>query len=259
VDECKPLDAGGSDGEDSEDGFFDRFQDGPASVDGDAGGAPAYEEQAALFAADFKGLPWAVTAFFAPTPDLFEAAAKSAGIEVLSGEVHPRDRGHLWEPSNLVARWLPRLEARMGAAWGAQGVLAGAPITLEALKASAAEVEAGVEAGAGASAGGAKAEAGAGAGAGKGGGGGGGSGGDGGGGGGERESFLSEAAEAKRPLCVDLGCGAGRDAVWAALRGWQVLALDSDAKGLARVTALAARHGVVGPHGECSPRRHNFL
>ena len=50
--------------------------------------------------------------------------------------------------------------------------------------------------------------------------------------------------DATRPLCVDLGCGAGRDAVYAALRGWRVLALDSDAKGLARCAALAEAHGV---------------
>ena len=48
-----------------------------------------------------------------------------------------------------------------------------------------------------------------------------------------------------RNVLVDLGCGAGRDAVFAALRGWHVLALDSDAKGLARCAALAATHGVA--------------
>ena len=47
-------------------------------------------------------------------------------------------------------------------------------------------------------------------------------------------------------VLVDLGCGAGRDAVFAAMRGWNVLALDSDAKGLARCAALAAMHGVSG-------------
>lgn len=44
--------------------------------------------------------------------------------------------------------------------------------------------------------------------------------------------------------CVDLGSGAGRDAVWAASRGWRVIAVDNDAKGLDRCAALAERHGV---------------
>ena len=65
----------------------------------------------------------------------------------------------------------------------------------------------------------------------------------------EEEPASSEAAASgpdddDPPLLVDLGCGAGRDAVYAALRGWRVLALDSDAKGLARCAALAEAHGV---------------
>ena len=69
--------------------------------------APSPEEQARVFAADFKGLPWRVRAFFLPDPSLFDAHARAAGVDVRSGEVHPRDRGHLWEPSDMVARWLP--------------------------------------------------------------------------------------------------------------------------------------------------------
>ena len=86
--------------------------------------APSREEQARVFAADFKGLPWRVRAFFLPDPSLFDAHARAAGVDVRSGEVHPRDRGHLWEPSDMVARWLPRLEARMARAWNAEALLA---------------------------------------------------------------------------------------------------------------------------------------
>ena len=50
---------------------------------------------------------------------------------------------------------------------------------------------------------------------------------------------------ALRPTCVDLGSGAGRDAVWAASRGWNVVAIDNDARGLSRCAALAERHGVA--------------
>ena len=67
---------------------------------------PSYEEQAATFAADFKGLPWNVWGYFAPTASLFTEAAPacagSGGIAVESGVVHPRDRGRLWEPSDMV-------------------------------------------------------------------------------------------------------------------------------------------------------------
>ena len=154
--------------------------------------APSPEEQARVFAADFKGLPWRVRAFFLPSPELFDAHARAAGVDVRSGEVHPRDRGHLWEPSDMVARWLPRLEARMARAWNAEALLAGASPSSPSPS---------------------------------------------------PESDLAD--ETSRPLCVDVGCGAGRDAVWAAMRGWRVLALDSDARGLARCAALAETHGVA--------------
>lgn len=52
------------------------------------------------------------------------------------------------------------------------------------------------------------------------------------------------AGETSGATCVDLGSGAGRDAVWAASRGWHVIAIDNDAKGLDRCAALAERHGV---------------
>lgn len=50
----------------------------------------------------------------------------------------------------------------------------------------------------------------------------------------------------RAPVCVDLGSGVGRDAVWAARRGWRVVALDCDLKGLARCAGLAKQSGVEG-------------
>jgi len=44
--------------------------------------------------------------------------------------------------------------------------------------------------------------------------------------------------------CVDLGCGSGRDAIFAASRGWNVVAIDNDKKALARCASLAVAHGV---------------
>jgi SAM-dependent methyltransferase len=43
---------------------------------------------------------------------------------------------------------------------------------------------------------------------------------------------------------LDLGCGAGRDSGFLALRGWRVLAVDNMPKALARARTLAARCGV---------------
>jgi len=45
-------------------------------------------------------------------------------------------------------------------------------------------------------------------------------------------------------IAADIASGAGRDAVWLALQGFEVEAWDHDAKALARGDALAARHGV---------------
>ena len=50
----------------------------------------------------------------------------------------------------------------------------------------------------------------------------------------------------RAPVCVDLGSGVGRDAVWAARRGWRVVAIDSDQKGLDRCARLAKESGVGG-------------
>jgi SAM-dependent methyltransferase len=63
-----------------------------------------------------------------------------------------------------------------------------------------------------------------------------------------------EAARA-RPLALDLGCGSGRDAVFLATCGWDVVAVDSDARALARTEHLAAsaRVALVGDIGAPSP------
>ena len=141
-----------------------------------------FEAQLRVFAADFKSRPWRVENAFVPDPAfigtssepsqsadaLFLGIAQSAGVRVVAGAEPRQARGRLWEPSDAVARWLPRIE---------------------------------------------------------------------------RATRTDDSTF--RNVLVDLGCGAGRDAVFAALRGWYVLALDSDAKGLARCAALAATHGVA--------------
>ena len=152
--------------------------------DGEDDGA-TFEAQLRVFAADFKSRPWRVECAFVPDPAnardrdprassepesadaLFLGIAQSAGVRVVAGAEPRENRGRLWEPSDAVARWLPRIER------------------------------------------------------------------------------ATREDDATRNVLVDLGCGAGRDAVFAALRGWHVLALDSDAKGLARCAALAATHGVA--------------
>lgn len=48
---------------------------------------------------------------------------------------------------------------------------------------------------------------------------------------------------------MDLGCGAGRDSGFLALRGWRVLAVDNMPKALARARTLAARCGVGRGNG----------
>jgi SAM-dependent methyltransferase len=59
------------------------------------------------------------------------------------------------------------------------------------------------------------------------------------------EWFVSErgkGGEAKTAL--DLGCGTGRDAVWLAMHGWRVTAVDILPDALERARALADLHGV---------------
>lgn len=62
--------------------------------------------------------------------------------------------------------------------------------------------------------------------------------------------FLEEALARFRDVvpdgpAADIAAGAGRDAVWLALQGFQVEAWDHDAEALAGGEALAARHGVA--------------
>lgn len=45
------------------------------------------------------------------------------------------------------------------------------------------------------------------------------------------------------PKALDVGCGSGREAIWLATRGWEVFALDRDARGLERLANLAQRQG----------------
>lgn len=56
---------------------------------------------------------------------------------------------------------------------------------------------------------------------------------------------------------LDIGCGEGADAVWLALHGWRVTALDISGNAVARTekaadAAGAEVHGVVGAFGEAS-------
>jgi len=52
------------------------------------------------------------------------------------------------------------------------------------------------------------------------------------------------SAQNRRPLAIDLGCGCGRDAVYLAARGWQVIAVDNRPKMLQRAVALAVHESV---------------
>ncbi|CAM9722984.1 unnamed protein product, partial [Sphacelaria rigidula] len=45
--------------------------------------------------------------------------------------------------------------------------------------------------------------------------------------------------------CIDIGCGAGRDAVWLAKRGWTVMAVDCWQQALIKTADLARRMGVA--------------
>lgn len=63
--------------------------------------------------------------------------------------------------------------------------------------------------------------------------------------GGEANRFLAEEVADLRPgRALDLACGEGRNAVWLAERGWQVVGVDFSAVGLAKARRLAAERGV---------------
>jgi SAM-dependent methyltransferase len=56
--------------------------------------------------------------------------------------------------------------------------------------------------------------------------------------------LLAEVADLAPGRALDLGCGAGRNAVWLAERGWRVTAVDFSEVALAMARALAAARGV---------------
>jgi SAM-dependent methyltransferase len=61
----------------------------------------------------------------------------------------------------------------------------------------------------------------------------------------EPNRWVVEELAALRPgRAVDLGCGEGRDAVWLAEHGWQVMGIDFSATAIAKARALAAARGV---------------
>ncbi|SIN94392.1 Methyltransferase domain-containing protein [Sulfurivirga caldicuralii] len=58
---------------------------------------------------------------------------------------------------------------------------------------------------------------------------------------------------------LDLGCGGGRDAVWLAMQGWSVTAIDREARALARAEALARHEGVVVDFRACNLRQPDCM
>ncbi|MFJ5533435.1 class I SAM-dependent methyltransferase [Streptomyces sp. NPDC093261] len=57
--------------------------------------------------------------------------------------------------------------------------------------------------------------------------------------------FVREAGALPAGTALDLGCGAGGDAIWLAERGWRVTAVDVSATVLRRAAAAAAEAGVA--------------
>jgi tellurite methyltransferase len=65
----------------------------------------------------------------------------------------------------------------------------------------------------------------------------------------EPDPFLAQIEEyaelfSPRRRALDVACGAGRNAVWLAERGWEVTGCDISVEGLRRARQLAKRHGV---------------
>lgn len=56
--------------------------------------------------------------------------------------------------------------------------------------------------------------------------------------------LVEEAAGLQSGRALDLGAGEGRNAVWLASQGWQVVAVDFSAAGLEKAADLASRAGV---------------
>lgn len=66
-------------------------------------------------------------------------------------------------------------------------------------------------------------------------------------------------AKAVRPTAIDLGCGGGRDAVFLAKQGWQVTAIDSEARVIKRAKQLAARAGASVKFRCCDLKKQGCL
>ncbi|MDD4867006.1 MAG: class I SAM-dependent methyltransferase, partial [Mycobacterium sp.] len=56
--------------------------------------------------------------------------------------------------------------------------------------------------------------------------------------------FAAEMSAATPGRALDVGCGEGRNAVWLAERGWQVVGVDFSRRALERAAQLAHRAGV---------------
>ncbi|MEO5679113.1 MAG: class I SAM-dependent methyltransferase [Acidimicrobiales bacterium] len=57
-------------------------------------------------------------------------------------------------------------------------------------------------------------------------------------------ALVAETADQEPGRALDVGCGEGADAIWLALRGWQVTALDLSSVALDRARAAATGAGV---------------
>jgi len=60
------------------------------------------------------------------------------------------------------------------------------------------------------------------------------------------EALVAALSGLEPGRALDLGCGEGGDAIWLALRGWRVTAVDISATAVARAREAAARLGVPG-------------
>ena len=56
--------------------------------------------------------------------------------------------------------------------------------------------------------------------------------------------LVAEVGDMPPGQALDLACGEGRNAVWLARQGWEVLGVDFSQNGLDKAAALAARHDV---------------
>jgi SAM-dependent methyltransferase len=69
-------------------------------------------------------------------------------------------------------------------------------------------------------------------------------------------ALVREVAGLTPGTVLDLGCGEGGDAIWLALQGWHVVAVDVSQVALDRAAAHAAEAGV--PAGRIEWQRHNL-